>query len=379
MIRQDVNRPHVVWLEGVLDYFNAPFPHDAQDPRKIGFGVGQQIIGLYLIEQLLQYALVKADVSYDRNHNLRDMFQVLPDPRRNAVERKYGRLLADGVARAWDFENSVGSFLAYLGDDPLNDSRYFWERDRGTNMSIVFFGGGALRLLVYALFIVLHDYPEGSSLEQRYETEFDSFEDSIPDEDDPTANQNSERDGKRITVPKFWLEGVLEYFDARFPHESDDPRRLGFELGQRVIGLYLSEMLLKYAADDLNRDYGNTHNLLNLFKKLPRPRRRAVDKQYKKILHNRVASTWDYAASVEEHLEYLGNDPVTDVRYFWESSDKGNKAIPISPGPLVPLVDALLIELHGYPVSGLIEKRYDTLFLPFEASLRSSAASVTSR
>ena len=48
-------KPPVVWLEGTLDYFNAPFPHGQDDPRRNGFAIGAQIIGLYLAEMLLQY------------------------------------------------------------------------------------------------------------------------------------------------------------------------------------------------------------------------------------------------------------------------------------------------------------------------------------
>ena len=50
-----------------------------------------------------------------------------------------------------------------------------------------------------------------------------------------------------------WLEGLLAYFRLPFPHESEDPRSLGFQVGQRVIGLFLTEMLLKYALDDCRR------------------------------------------------------------------------------------------------------------------------------
>ena len=85
----------------------------------------------------------------------------------------------------------------------------------------------------------------------------------------------------------FWLEGLLEYFNVKCPHDTDDPRYASFQLGQRVIGLYLAEMLLKYAVDDLKRPFGNIHDLEKLFNKLPRPRRRAVERKYQAILGNR--------------------------------------------------------------------------------------------
>lgn len=361
-------KPSIVWLEGVLDYFNASFPHDREDPRHIGFGIGTQVVGLYLLEMLFQYALDSVGKTYNRNHNLLSLFSDLPDAHRYAVEQKYAQLLSDGVSEAWDFQRSANSFLEYLGEDPLSDSRYFWERNHGPGMSIVFFGGG-LRQLIYASFIALHDYPEGSPLQNRHKTRFLSFADSLANKSDPSRSPNLERDGKRIRASIWWLAGLLTYFKVRFPHQIQDPRRLGFELGQRVVGLYLIEMLLKYAADDLGRRFGSTHNLLSLFNKLSRPRRRAVERKHERIQSNRVPLTWDYAKTAVSHLRYLGEDPITDLRYFWE---RGAHAIPISPGPLVPLVYALLIELHAYPEAGLIDKWYDTIFLPFEESLRAS-------
>ena len=51
-------KPHIFWLEGLLTKFNAPFPYDdADDPRRFGFSVGQQIVGLYLAEMLLKVRL----------------------------------------------------------------------------------------------------------------------------------------------------------------------------------------------------------------------------------------------------------------------------------------------------------------------------------
>ena len=36
-------KPHIFWLEGLPTKFNAPFPYDdADDPRRLGFVVGQQ-------------------------------------------------------------------------------------------------------------------------------------------------------------------------------------------------------------------------------------------------------------------------------------------------------------------------------------------------
>ena len=368
-------KPAVVWLEGILDYFNMPFPHEPEDPREIGFGIGRQIVGLYLSEMILKHALDNLNQPYGQSHNLHDLFNALPRPHRNAVESKYSEILSGSVPETWDFASSVASFLEYLGNDPMTDSRYFWERSRPRNMSIVFFGT-SLRHLIYALFIALHNYPEKGQYQKQYHTKFISFEDSLNKRDerrrlDP-PKRNTERVDKRIRPSKFWLGGLLGYFNVPFPHESVDLSTMGFQIGQRVIGLYLAEMLLKYALDDLNREFSRSHNLYSLFKKLPRPRRRAVAKKYNEILYNRVSSTWDYAQSIESLLQYLGDNPLTETRYFWEARPR-HETIPLSPNTLIPLVYSLFIELHGYPQVGPLKKRHETVFLSLEESLRKSA------
>ncbi len=351
----------VVWLEGVLDYFNASFPHGPDDPRRIGFGVGRQVIGLYLLEMLLKYALDNVHRPYNRSHNLHNLFSELPESDRRAVESKYSQLLSDGASEIWDFGKSVESFLVYLGEDPMTDSRYFWERARPHDVSIMFLHTG-LSLPINALFIALHNYPEGQPLKQRYNTIFIPFEDSLKDRQDPPRPE-TEREDRRLTPHKFWMEGLLEYFNVRFPHDSEDPREFGFHVGQRIVGLYLTEMLLKYALDDLDRQYGNSHNLHSLFKRLPRPRRRAVEKKYREVLHDSVSRTWHYAQSVESLLQYSGHDPLTDTRYFWEPRGRN---ITLSPWPLRPLIQALFVELHGYPQHGPFRNRYETQFLRYE-------------
>ena len=161
-----------------------PSPYGPEDPRALGFGIGRQIIGLYLIESLLKYALDVAQTSYDRGRSFKGLFSALPEQDRRDVEGKYHQLLADGVAEIWDFGGSVASFFDYLGDDPMNDSRYFWERGHPEGMSIVFLAN-SLRLLIYSLFIALHGYPEGQPLKKRYDTKFLSFEDSLKDQEEP--------------------------------------------------------------------------------------------------------------------------------------------------------------------------------------------------
>ena len=357
-------KPPVVWVEGLLDYFNAPFPHGPEDPRRIGFSVGRQIIGLYLIEMLLQYALDELEQPYDFDHNLHALFINLPPSLREAAENRHARILADRVEEAWDFQRSADAFLEYLGDDPMTDTRYFWERQHLADRSVMLLTDD-LRHLIDALIIELHGYPEGPPLEKRYKTNFQSFEESWERSISSPTNEGPTRPNKRIGAHISWLEGVLTYFHARVPYSRHEHRRLGSEVGKRIVGLYLTEMILKYAVDDLDRDFGRNHNLLSLFKKLPRPRQRATEKKYKKLLRNSLETTWDHAETVKAHLEYLGEDPLTDTRYFWLSPNQHD--VPLSAWPIMPLASALFIELHNYPEGGRLVNRYDTKFLPFEA------------
>ena len=55
-------------MEGLLAHFEAKFPYDTNDPRKMGFFVGQQITGLYIIEMLLKYAMDNAGVPHGQHH-----------------------------------------------------------------------------------------------------------------------------------------------------------------------------------------------------------------------------------------------------------------------------------------------------------------------
>ena len=367
--KEIIGKPPVVWLEGILDYFNAPIPDDQDDSRRFGFNVGAQIIGLYLAEMLLQYKLDDLAIEYEQDHNLQSLFESLPESCCHDVESKYKQLLAYGVDQAWNFERTVDSLLAYLSDDPITDSRYFWEREHGPGRSIVFMAP-RLRNLVYALFIVLHQYPVGVPLEKKYETHFSSFEDSLKESERPHEKSVSGPDDKRIRVPIVWLAGLLNYYNVECPHNSDDPRRTGFEIGRRIIGLYLIEMILKYAVDDLGRSFGRTHNLHNLFKKLPRPRQISVEKKHLKWMNAKQLWAWDHEQKVVSHLKYLGNDPLTDTRYFWMSRGRGD--VPLSARPLTPLVYALFIELHDFPEGAPLHKKYQTQFISFENAKRTS-------
>ena len=182
-------KPDIVWMEGLLTLFDATFPHDGNDPRKVGFNVGKQIVGLYIIEMLLKYAMDDSGRSHGQHHNLHELFRNLARPRRRAVQRKYTEILNSEQSCAWDVAETVGSLLLYLGMNAITDTRYFWEPDRnhvGEHASILF-TPRMLRPLIYALFIVLHKYPS-KPIVKRYNTTFQSLAESLTQDQERTQS-----------------------------------------------------------------------------------------------------------------------------------------------------------------------------------------------
>ena len=168
------------------------------------------------------------------------------------------------------------------------------------------------------------------------------------------------------------MEGLLSIFEAEFPHGEGDPRSIGFNVGKQVVGLYIVEMLLKYALEGTGRTHGSHHNLHELFRNLPRQQRKAVERKYKELLNSTSEWAWDVAESADSLLRYLGNNAITDTRYFWEEGRNHlaeHASILISPRMLYPLVYGMFISLHGYPSKPIV-KRYDTTFQSLEESLR---------
>ena len=179
--QKNTKKPDIVWMEGLLDLFNATFPHKRNDPRELGFNVGRQILGLYIVEMLLKYALDASGVTHGLHHDLHQLFRQLSHQRRLAVERKYKQVLNSRTEQTWDVAQSVDSLLQYLGRDAITDTRYFWEPSRthaADHASIVIMPN-TLHCLVYALFITLHEYPSSGPIKKRYDTAFISLKDSL--------------------------------------------------------------------------------------------------------------------------------------------------------------------------------------------------------
>ena len=314
-------KPNIFWMEGLLTNFALPFPYDDRnDPRRMGFGVGQQIVGVYLTEMLLKYALDNSGVSHGQHHNLHDLFRKLSRPRRRTVERKYTKILNSEWPWAWDAAETVDSFLLYLGRNAITDTRYFWEpgRNHVGEAASILLAPRMLDPLIYALFTVLHNYPS-KPIRKRYDTTFPSLAEAFRRSSGPDSPPRRNREGKGMKLNVVWLEGVLDFFNAPFPYDDrNDPRRIGFGVGQQTVGLYLTEMLLKYALDHSGVSYDQHHNLHRLFTDLPESHRGAVEQKYTEILNSEAELTWDVAETVDSFLLYLGRNAITDTRYFWE-------------------------------------------------------------
>ena len=164
-----------------MDYFREECPYSANDPRRMGYAVGKQIVGLYATEILLQYALDKANKTYKHDHNLFSLFMKLSRQQRRSVERKYKKLLNSNTKHTWDVFMTVEEFLKYFGNNAITATRYFWQPNRGSYLAehaSILFSPQNLYNLIYALFIELHNYPR-KPISKRYDTTYESLEDSL--------------------------------------------------------------------------------------------------------------------------------------------------------------------------------------------------------
>ncbi len=185
---QSKKKPHITWVEGMLSLFDSPFPHDKDDPRGVGFSVAKQVLGLYIIELLLKYALDDCGTDHGHGHNLHALFKLLPPGKQSAVDRKYIELLHSEVKSTWDIERSVDAFLDYLGENPITDTRYFWEKGRShvVGHASIIIMPSSIRRLLFAMFIVLHKYPS-KPITKRYDTTFTSLKESLEKDAQPSS------------------------------------------------------------------------------------------------------------------------------------------------------------------------------------------------
>ena len=152
------------------------------------------------------------------------------------------------------------------------------------------------------------------------------------------------------------ITGFLNYFNARYPRRGHDHREFGWNLGRQLVAQYLAEILLKCAYAKLHNDtFPYTQNLAYLFQKLPNSKRRVVEKKYKYLLNSEVEWTFELFETVESFLAFLGDNPITETRYYCDIHNSSN-TIGVhgfqglkDPDGHRPLIYALYIVLHGYP------------------------------
>lgn len=163
-----------------------------------------------------------------------------------------------------------------------------------------------------------------------------------------------------------WVEGLLDYFDMECPPNLAEELRFGFNVGRQVVGLYIIEVLLKYTRESRKRPYRKNHNLSKLFQGLPHRDKKKIEKKYKLFLRSNTPVALDIEKSIFALLAYLGHNPITSTRYFWEYSHPNTKSmsILIAPHMFRRIIYAILIPLHRYPHKGVTQARFSTEFIP---------------
>lgn len=140
-----------------------------------------------------------------------------------------------------------------------------------------------------------------------------------------------------------WIFGMFHLFSTPPPSDLDDQTIPGFFVGKQILGLYMVEIILKDALDNYGLEYKEkTHNIHKLFNILFDEQRRSVERIYTEKLDNEVTEHMPFARSADSFLQYLGKNPITQTRYFWDSAGR----VAFVPHPLACLIVALLCGLY---------------------------------
>ena len=108
-------------------YADAECPNEEKRARRMGWGIGRQMVSQYVVEMLLQIGLKQQGVHRTETHNLARLYGKLLEDDKNMVEKVYKRILHAEVASTWDVYETVASFFDFLGQNPVKRTRYPWQ------------------------------------------------------------------------------------------------------------------------------------------------------------------------------------------------------------------------------------------------------------
>ena len=174
----------------------------------------------------------------------------------------------------------------------------------------------------------------------------------------------------------YYSEGLLDYCQAVCPFDHPkDLQRVGWNMGRQIICQHVLELALKSELAKHQRAVPKHHDLEAIFEALPRRRRKKAEDLYQQLLRCRVPSTWDVFRTIKSFVNFLGDRPTVETRYYFEDGARSNRlgvdyfSNLIAPDSYVPLIYVLMIAFHRYPPGPLIP-RYETEFRSLKESLQ---------
>ena len=291
---------------------------------------------------------------------------------RKKIEKKYQDILRSNPRWALDIEKSVLDLLTYLGHNPITSTRYFWQYAHfGTPDMSIIVAPHMLIPIIDAILIRFHGVPDPVGRKRNRPKTFVSRQRWVQRR---SRNATNDRAKKPSKPDKEWLVGLRIYFAKRSGAAKGSGRGLGFAIGRQIIGLYLAEIALKYALDERDIDYQDSHDIEMLYLHLPEEERTNLRRGYTKILHSESGHAWDFQRSIDELIRHLAEDPFTVTRYYWDRPPEDGDVVLFHPERLIPLVDAILSELHGIELAPRKEAYFERDFQSFQASLPGSRA-----
>ncbi len=222
--------------------------------------------------------------------------------------------------------------------------------------------------VIYAILIQLYGYPDHFGKRRHRSKNF------VPQQEwakQTKVRCSASKTRTRKIPDKDWMMGLRRYFTVTPMRGSEDRRRIGFAVGCQIVGLYLLEMSLKCALDERSIEYDGDHNLEGLFLRLPTKDQDIIRNEYRRNLHSEPGPAWDFQRSADTLLSYLGEDPFTATRYFWDCVPQERDGVLFGPSLLAPLIDTALSELHGFRVSPTEDIVFEKEFQSFETSIKS--------